>query len=89
MAEEGISFYEDTTYIPEALKPGNNEFDWVLHAGFSMEPFRRDFLRNLRNELRDYWYEEIIKRCEKKSTVPKLTLQILENYEFSLQRHII
>lgn len=38
------------------------DFDWYMHIGFSDEAARTDFLGNLKADLRDYWYKEMLKK---------------------------
>ena len=59
------------------------DFDWVMHIGFSYEEARIDYFRNLKGELRDYWYQQ----CYKKKwgnaiNMMQLNLQLLESSGF-------
>ena len=42
------------------------DFDWFMNIGFTSEEERLEFLRNLKGELRDYWYQQVIKKTGEK-----------------------
>ena len=72
MTEVGVPVFDTKTYFPESLKPEKIDFDWVINAGFPKEEMRVEFLKNLKNAMRDYWFGQIIKRTQKKEPSPPL-----------------
>ena len=54
--------FDFKAYFPEIFKGKNMDFDWYMHIGFLSEAARTDYLGNLKADLSDYWYKEMIKK---------------------------
>lgn len=60
MSEEGISVFNYCDRFPKNLTLEFMDFEWTLFLGFSEESARSEFLRNLRSNVRDCWYNEMV-----------------------------
>lgn len=59
MCEDGISVFNKNKYFPAAMTPKCIDHDWVLDLGFDNDSHRADFLKKIKEALRDYWYGQV------------------------------
>jgi len=58
MAEEGVCVFDKTMLYPSQMEPKHIDHEWSLLLGFEDSEQRKDFLRDIKSSIRDYWYSK-------------------------------
>ena len=61
VTEEGISAFEYPDYVPLEITNNKTDYDWKLYLGFKDEVQELEFLRKLKQAIRNFWFDEAIK----------------------------
>ena len=60
LSEEGISVFDFENRFPKKLGPQYMDYEWVVFAKFDTEQLRNEFIRTLKANMGNCWYNEIL-----------------------------
>lgn len=61
LSEEGICIFDFKNYFPKKLGSQYMDYEWTLFAGFETELLKNEFIRALKSNIGDCWYNEVIR----------------------------
>ena len=55
-----MSVFDKGQYYPQQMVPRYIDHEWTLNIAFDLEENRVQFLKALKDGIRDYWYKQVL-----------------------------